>query len=54
MELEPLLDLTVHVNTLIKSPLSMVVVKQAAEIVTDAYLLHRCQTFISAIRVLCD
>lgn len=49
MELEPLLDLTVHVNTRIKSPLSIVVVKEAAEIVTDAYLLHRWQTFISTI-----
>lgn len=43
MEVEPLLDLTVHIYTLTESRLSVLV----AEIATAAYLLH--QSFISMI-----
>lgn len=45
MELEPLLDGTVHVCILTESRVSVLV----AETATAAYLLHRCQSFISVI-----
>lgn len=45
MEVEPLLDGTVHVCILTESCLSVV----AAETATAAYLPHRCQPFISVI-----